>query len=469
MDDDIIDANCDPKNPQGISIEDITTADFLLMDTVVKTPCTRAVNGSAYNMDLYFKKEFMQPTGSFKERGARFALLLLSDRQKQIGVITASTGNHALALSYHGNQLNIPVTVVLPIYTSPWKIEKCRSYNATVITEGLDISESRVVALVFAKERQLEYINGYDHPNVIAGCGTIGLEMLMQVPKIDAVIVPVGGGGLIAGLATTLKLASPNTKIIGVESEKCPSFARALENESPIYVAPNDSLAESLLVPIAGSNAYTMAAPFIDKLVVVREAWVALAMLRLVVEEECVVEGAAAVGLAAILAGQLNELQMQRVIVLLTGCNTSPPALGCALEQGLAAERRLFEDDCDDNDPVTDLDELFEKLYKLGLTLSDVVSETVWLKSVYKKEMAKIKQQPKEMTQEEAKRGTREESHAAAREDMRKVTEEGIPKPTSEYTHHVIQQKVQEQTQILWKHKKSSTSNRKAISKKHFM
>nr|XP_014095099.1 L-threonine dehydratase catabolic TdcB-like [Bactrocera oleae] len=383
MDDDIIDGHCDPKKPHEVSFDDITTADLLLMDEVTKTPCTRAVNCVEYKMEIFLKKEFMQPTGSFKVRGARYALLLLSDKQKQIGVITASTGNHALALSYQGDLLKIPITVVVPTCTATATIEKCRSYHAQVITEGRDIAESRVVALVLSKVRQLKYIDSYDHPHIIAGNGTIGFEILRQVPKIDAIVVPVGGGGLIAGIARTVKTVSPQTQVIGVELEKCPSFQRAMENETPTYTPPNKSLAESLLMPKVGCNAFSMVAILIDKLVLVRDPWVALAMLRLVVEEECVVEGAGAVGLAAILAGLLNELHFKRVVVLLT--NTYAAAYGRALECGLSAERRLLPDDTEHS--VCSVFTLIEKLTKIGLHVKDILSECVWLPLAYNLEL----------------------------------------------------------------------------------
>ncbi|XP_054090932.1 L-threonine dehydratase catabolic TdcB isoform X2 [Zeugodacus cucurbitae] len=375
------------------------------------------MNCVEYNMEIFFKKEFMQTMGSFKARGARFALLYLSDKQKQIGVITASTGNHALALSYQGNLLKIPVTVVVPTCTAPQTIVKCRSYNAHVITEGRDIAESRVVALVLAKERELEYIDSYDHPHVIAGNGTIGFEILRQVPKIDAIVVPVGGGGLIAGIATAVKTVSPQTLIIGVELEKCPSFQRAMENEKPTYTPPNNSLADGLLVPKVGCNAFSMVAVLIDKLVLVRDAWVALAMLRLVVEEECVVEGAGAVGLAAILAGHLNELHLKRVVVLLSGCNTYEAAFGRALECGMAAERRLLPDETEHN--VCSALTLIEKLTKIGLNVNDILSECVWLPLAYSLE---LEQRAKAVI------------HELALDEMRKPpsdNEEGDVQPTT--------------------------------------
>ena len=151
-------------------------------------------------MEIYLKKEFLQFTGSFKERGARNTLLQLSSDQKKIGVISASLGNHAQGLSYHGMKLGIPVTVVMPKEASIMKIQKCRDFGASVIVEGRDMAAAKQIAMEMSQELGMPYINGYDHPHIMAGQGTIGLEIAEQCPGADAVIIPVGGGGLIAGI-----------------------------------------------------------------------------------------------------------------------------------------------------------------------------------------------------------------------------------------------------------------------------
>uniref|UniRef100_A0A0A1XLJ8 Serine racemase n=1 Tax=Zeugodacus cucurbitae TaxID=28588 RepID=A0A0A1XLJ8_ZEUCU len=217
----VLDPFCDPEKPQKISFRDVTSAAFLIKDGVARTPCPRSTSSDSYGMDLYLKKDFLQVTGSFKERGARYALLSLSEQQKKTGVISASLGNHAQALSYHGWKLNIPVTVVMPKAAPIMKIQKCRNYKATVIVDGNDMGEAKVIAMKMAQEKGLLYINGYDHPHIMAGQGTIGLEILEQVPNPDAVIIPVGGGGLIAGIATAIKAISPNTTVIVRKDKTC--------------------------------------------------------------------------------------------------------------------------------------------------------------------------------------------------------------------------------------------------------
>lgn len=165
-------------------------------------------------MDLHLKMEIFQATGSFKERGVQNVLLSLTDEQKLAGVVGASLGNHALALSFLGKRLGVPVTVVVPTEGSIMKIRKCRVYGANVIVDGKDMWAAVIIAMQYAKDKGMLYINGYDHPQIIAGHGTLGLEIIDQVQGADAVVVPVGGGGLIAGVATAIKNMSPSTKII---------------------------------------------------------------------------------------------------------------------------------------------------------------------------------------------------------------------------------------------------------------
>lgn len=178
-----------------------------------------------------------------------------------------------------------------------------------ILNQGDDMAQAKRHALQISRKEKIPYINGYDHPHIIAGQGTIGLEICEQVKEADAVIVPVGGGGLIAGIAAAIKALQPRTKIIGVESVKCASFSAAIKNGAPIFTPNEPTLADGLAVPTVGYNAFATVVPLLDKLVVVREEWIALAILRLVEQEKCVVEGAGASGLAAILAGNLDEFK----------------------------------------------------------------------------------------------------------------------------------------------------------------
>ncbi|XP_014475168.1 PREDICTED: L-threonine ammonia-lyase isoform X2 [Dinoponera quadriceps] len=376
----LIDPFCIKDQPQKITFQDITSAAFKIKSGIIKTPCvkSRLLNTG---MDIYLKKDFVQVTGSFKERGARYALLQLADEQKRIGVISASLGNHALALCYHGQELQIPVTVVMPVVAPIMKIAACRQYGANVIVDGMDMGEAKRIALKQAKEKGLIYINGYDHPHIMAGQGTLGLEIIEQVPDIDAVVVPVGGGGLIAGVALAVKTLRPNCMIIGVESERCPSYHAAREAGKPTYTSIQSTLSDGLAVPMVGYNAFATADPLIDKMVVVKEEWIAIAILKLIENEKCIVEGAGATGLAAILAGQLDELKGKRVVLLLCGGNIDTTVLGRCLERGLAAEGRLLKFTVTVSDRPGGIAELCTTLASIGVSIKDIIHERAWIMS----------------------------------------------------------------------------------------
>ena len=221
--------------------------------------------------------------------------------------------------------MGIPVTVVMPVVAPIMKVENCKRYGANVVIHGADIGEARVLALKIGRKKGMQYVNGYDHPSILAGQGTMGLEILDQVPDVEAIVIPVGGGGLIAGTAKAVKTMKPDVMIIGefyqllklrllsknlgVEPEMCPSFTTAMKQGKAVYTPTSPSLADGLTVPTVGVNALATGAPLIDKMVTVSEAWIAIAILRLIEQEKAVVEGGGAIGLAALLAGMLPELK----------------------------------------------------------------------------------------------------------------------------------------------------------------
>ncbi|XP_037777571.1 L-threonine ammonia-lyase-like isoform X2 [Penaeus monodon] len=379
--DPLFDPWCDPKNPKVINFQDVSAAAFKIKSGIMNTPCTRSHMSSITDIEIYFKKEFNQFTGSFKERGARYTLLMLSESQRKKGVIAASAGNHALALSYHGQDLGIPVTVVMPLVAPIMKVQACRQYGANIIVKGSDIGECREIALKMAKEQDLLYINGYDHPHILAGQGTMGLEIVEQVPNIDAVVIPVGGGGLIAGVALAVKALHPHVQVIGVEAERCASFSAALKAGHPVYVKAESTLADGLAVPKVGVNAYATAAPLVDKVVTVREEWIAISILRLVEHEKAVVEGAGATALAAVLAGELPELKGKRVVIPLCGGNIDTTILGRCLERGLAADGRLVKFTVTVSDRPGGIAELTRLLANLGVSIKDMLHERAWIKN----------------------------------------------------------------------------------------
>jgi threonine dehydratase len=326
-----------------VTFQEIQDAANRIAGQVIQSPCPLSIPLSeATGMNIFCKLEYLQRTGSFKERGARNKLLRLGVEQKRRGVIAASAGNHALGLAYHAQLLGIPTTVVMPRFAPLMKVSNCRRLGATVVLQGADLGEARARADEIAAAQQLTYINGYDDPDIIAGQGTLGLEIATQVPGADAVIVPIGGAGLIAGVGLALKSLKPSVKIIGVEPERVASFTAAMQAGRPVKIEVKPTLADGLSVPQVGGNAFQIARGVVDKTVLVGEHNIALAILRLLELEKAVVEGAGAAPLAACLAGLVPELKGRNVVLPLCGGNIDTPILGRVLERGLASDGRLY-------------------------------------------------------------------------------------------------------------------------------
>ena len=306
------------------------------------TPCPESIPLSEITgARIFCKLDNLQRTGSFKERGARNALLRLTPAQKKRGVIAASAGNHALGLAYHGKLLGIPVTVVMPDYAPLIKVSTCRRIGANVLIHGRDFAESRAQADALVAAQGLTYIHGFDAPDIIAGQGTLGLEVLEQVPDVDAIVCPVGGGGLIAGVALAVKSVRRRVKVIGVESTSTGNFTAALRAGKPVGVPRRPTLADGLATLTVGANAFALARNRVDRIVRVGENWIALAILRMVELEKSVVEGAAATPLAAMMAGLLPELRGRKVVLVTCGGNIDPAVLSRVIDQGLVHDGRV--------------------------------------------------------------------------------------------------------------------------------
>lgn len=363
----------------AVTIDDIRAAAHRIHGGVQRTPSLSSDWLSPIvGFDLVLKREHRQGTGSFKERGARNALMLLSPEQEARGVVSASAGNHALALASHGKQLGIPVTVVMPVFAPIIKIRNCEGFGAKVILHGEHIGQCRELANELVQEQGLTYINGYDDPAIIAGAGTIGMELLEQVPDMDAVIVPVGGGGLIAGVALAIKATHPDIDIIGVEPEHAASFTKAIEQGGPTATRLEPTLADGLAVPCVGDNAYALAAPLIDRMLTVSEADIALAILRLVEMEKAVVEGAGACGVAAALAGKLDDYKGKRVATVLCGGNIDSTMLGRIIRRGLAVDGRLCRFSARISDRPGGLSAFTQVLATQGVSVIDIAHDRVF-------------------------------------------------------------------------------------------
>ena len=359
-----------------ITFEDIEAARDRIKGAVFYSPCPPSIPLSEITgMEIFCKLDNLQRTGSFKERGARNALAQLSADQKKRGVIAASAGNHAQALAYQGKLLCIPATVVMPKFAPLIKVNNCEELGANVVLHGKDFAEAKARAHEIAKEKGLAYIDGYDDPAIIAGQGTMGLEMIDQVPDADAVIVPVGGAGLLAGVSLAVKTLRPETAIIAVEAENVASFSAALEAGKPTKIALHPTLADGLAIPQVGTNGFEIAQSRVDRTVTVTEEQIAISILRMVELEKGVVEGAAATPLAACLSGKLKEFAGKRVVLLLSGGNIDPNVLSRVIERGLVADGRLCRFTAIISDRPGGLADLATRIASNGANIKQVVHD----------------------------------------------------------------------------------------------
>lgn len=332
-------------------------------------------------MQIFCKLENLQRTGSFKERGARNALAQLPVDQQKRGVIAASAGNHAQALAYQGKLLGVPATVVMPKFAPLIKINNCQKLGATVVLHGNDFAEAKARAHEVAQEKGLAYIDGYDDPAIIAGQGTLGLEIIEQVPEVDVIVVPVGGGGLAAGIALAAKTLRPQTKIVAVEGENVASYSAALEAGKPTRITLHPTLADGLAIPQIGANAFEIARKNIDLAVTVTEEQIAIAILRIVELEKGVVEGGGAAPLAACLSGKLKDFLGKRVVLLFSGGNIDPNILSRVIERGLVADGRLGRFTAVISDRPGGLADLAAQIAASGASIKQVVHDRAFASS----------------------------------------------------------------------------------------
>ena len=365
-----------------ITFKDIEAARARIVDAVYCSPCQPSIPLSEITgMEIFCKLDNLQRTGSFKERGARNALAQLPTDQKKRGVIAASAGNHALGLSYQGKLLGVPVTVVMPRYAPLIKLSNCEKLGANVVLHGKDFAEAKAQAYEIAAEKGLAYIDGYDDPAIIAGQGTMGIEIIEQVPDVDLVIVPVGGAGLLAGVSLAVKTLRPQTKIVAVEAENVASFSAALEAGKPTKIALHPTLADGLAIPQVGSNAFEIAHDLVDLSVTVTEEQIAIAILRLVELEKSVVEGAAATPLAASLSGKLKEFAGKKCVLLLCGGNIDPNVLSRVIERGLVADGRLCRFTAVISDRPGGLADLAAQIASTGASIKQIVHDRAFATS----------------------------------------------------------------------------------------
>jgi threonine dehydratase len=321
-----------------VVIDDVRHAERALAAAIAKTPLVAAPALSEIaGYEVWLKLETQHPTGSFKERGALNKLLTLNDNERGAGVVAMSAGNHAQGVAYHARRLGIPATIVMPESTPFTKIDRTQSLGATVVLKGDSLVAARRAADALAKVRGLVPVHPYDDKDVIAGQGTIALEMFADKPDLDTLVVPIGGGGLISGIAIAAKALSPAIEIVGVQSALYPSMCDALAGKTRDTAAAAATLAEGIAVKEPGKLTRRIVAALVADILLVDDGEIERALEHLVDREKLVAEGAGAAGVAALLAHP-ERFRGQRVGIVITGGNIDARLLASVLMRGLVRE-----------------------------------------------------------------------------------------------------------------------------------
>lgn len=322
-----------------ISLDDVRAAAAVLDGHIVRTPCLPSRTLSEITgADVWLKFENHQFTASFKERGALNKLVSLTAEQRRCGVIAVSAGNHAQGVAYHGRRLGIPTVIVMPRYTPHVKVEHTRGHGAEVILEGENFDEAREYATRVMAERGLTLVHPYDDERVIAGQGTIALEMLDVAPDLDALVVPIGGGGMISGIATAAKALRPEIEIVGAQTVRFPSMLCALQGRVADYGA--STLADGIAVKQPGRLTLEIVRRLVKEVLLVDEGDIERAILLLLEVEKTVAEGAGAVGLATLLRHG-ERFKGRRVGLVICGGNIDPLTLADVIQRGMVRTGRL--------------------------------------------------------------------------------------------------------------------------------
>jgi threonine dehydratase len=331
-----------PEENVPITYEKIKSAAGLLKRWIIQTPIVYSQSLSQrFHAKLFLKLENLQRTGSFKIRGATHKLLTHRHSITAAGVVAASAGNHAQGVALAAQQAGVPATIVMPNWSSISKQEATRHYGGKVIIEGQSIAESLDHAYQIAQKGAL-FMHPYDDFDIILGQSTMALEILDTIAKVDTLIVPVGGGGLIAGVCATVQALGAKTRIIGVQSSSCASLPAALQSHKPVKVDAGASIADGISVRQIGHLNYAMIASRLDEIVAVDDEAIAEAILLLLERKKVLAEGAGAVPLAALMSGKVSLKEGERVVLVISGGNVDSPLLDRILRKGLTKRGRIM-------------------------------------------------------------------------------------------------------------------------------
>jgi threonine dehydratase len=328
-----------PTMPAMLQLADIRQAAQRLEGQVLDTPCveSRTISQIA-GAQVFLKFENLQFTASFKERGACNKLVQLSDEQRARGVVAMSAGNHAQGVAYHAQRLGLRAVIVMPRFTPGVKVERTRSFGAQIVLHGDTLDEARSHAMQLAAQQQLTFVHPYDDEAIVAGQGTVGIEMLAAVPELDTLVVAVGGGGLIAGIAVAAKTIKPAIEVIGVQTLRFPNMFNAVKHQSLPQGA--STIAEGIAVGTPGRITQEIIERHVDDIVLVDEGDIEQAIVMLLEIEKTLVEGAGAAGLAALLKYP-ERFRGRKIGLVLGGGNIDPLLLAAIIERGMVRAGRL--------------------------------------------------------------------------------------------------------------------------------
>ena len=329
-----------PPDP-SLTLADIHAAMGRIRDSIYLSPCARSEDLSHLTGNsVYLKLDNLQRTGAFKERGALNKLLTLTAEERACGVIAASAGNHAQGVAYHAGRHGVRAQIVMPLTTPLIKVSATKSYGAEVVLHGANYDESCEEAVRRSQQSGMTFIHPFDDEVVMAGQGTMGLEILDQVPEIEAIVAPIGGGGLISGVACAVKETKPNVKVIGVQPARLPSMKVAIAEGHAVTLSPAATIADGIAVRRAGEKTLPLIQKYVDDIVTVDEEEIANAILLLLEREKTLAEGAGAAAIAALI-NRKTSLTGNKVAVLVGGGNIDVSLLSRIMERGLVKDGRL--------------------------------------------------------------------------------------------------------------------------------
>jgi threonine dehydratase len=325
----------------SVTVSEIQVAIARIRDSIYLSPCPRSEYFSQHTGNsIYLKLDNLQRTGAFKERGALNKLLTLTPEERSRGVIAASAGNHAQGVAYHAGRHGIRAQICMPLTTPLIKASATKSYGAEVVLHGANYDEACEEAVRRSRQFGMTFIHPFDDEVVIAGQGTMGLEILQQVPEVDAIVAPVGGGGLIAGVACAVKETNPQVRVFGVQPARLPSMKVAIAEGQPVTLSPAATIADGIAVRRAGEKTLPLIQKYVDDIVTVDEEEIANAILLLLEREKTLAEGAGAAAIAAVI-NHKTPLSGNKVAVLVCGGNIDVSLLSRIMERGLVKDGRL--------------------------------------------------------------------------------------------------------------------------------